>query len=79
LAPITVTGTGFGTAFEETTIEIGHPDATSVNCLSTMECTALTPEGKHAGPEPLVVRIHSNLNSEDNHSEESPIAVFNYE
>jgi IPT/TIG domain len=77
--PITVIGTGFGTGPAETTIEIGHREATSVDCPSTMECTAVTPEGKQLGAQPVTMRIHSGVDSEQNHNEESPAAVFSYE
>ncbi len=76
---ITVIGTGFGTGPGETTIEIGHRDARSVDCPSSVECMAVTPEGKLPGAQPVTMRIHSGVDSEHDHNEESPAAVFTYE
>jgi hypothetical protein len=41
---VTVTGTGFALGTTATTFAFGTAKATSVNCVSTTECTMLTPK-----------------------------------
>jgi hypothetical protein len=76
---ITVTGSGFSTAKEGTIILVGNHDATSVECSSTLSCTAVTPEGGKAGTDPVEVRVPSGLKPSETHSLESPAAQFTYE
>jgi hypothetical protein len=76
---ITVTGSGFSTAKEGTIILIGNRYATSVECSSTLSCTAVTPEGNKPATEPLEVRVPSGLKPSETHSKESPAAQFTYE
>jgi hypothetical protein len=77
--PITVTGSGFSTENEGTIILIGNRRATSVECSSTLSCTAVTPEGNKAATEPVEVRVPSGLKPSETHSSESPAAQFTYE
>ena len=76
---ITLKGSGFATNKEGTVVIVGDEQATSVNCPSTEECTAVTPAAKTPGPQRAIVRIHSNVKPEQGESHEAPEAQFTYE
>jgi hypothetical protein len=77
---ITVTGSGFQTGpAGSTLIRIGERETTSVECSSSMSCTAVTPEGPSAKTQLLEVKVPSNINAKESPSEESEAARFTYE
>ena len=78
---ITLKGSGFGISkgLSGTVVVVGHQEATSVNCPSTEECTAVTPAGNVPGPHRVIVKVQSNVTPEEGESEETPEAQFTYE
>ena len=73
--PVTILGSGFGLAPEETEVLFGKTPATEVACSSSNSCTAVTPPGK-AKATAVKVRIKSNAPKT---SKTNPAAEFVYE
>jgi hypothetical protein len=74
--PVTITGSGFAVGTSATHITFGEegPEAVGVNCPTTTECTATTPELERFGfPTPDVIATVNNVISP-----QSPADIFHY-
>ena len=73
--PVTILGSGFGLAPEETEVLFGKTPATEVTCSSSTSCTAVTPPGKAKA---TAVKVHIKSNAPKT-SKTNPAAEFVYE